>query len=111
MTGLESSEAIRQTLASPCDCKRRGCKECARARYHDIRARLDGTEFVYECYSSEDELLYIGRTNYPRNRIYTHRQEKDWWPEVVRVKWMQVPDVERQLIISKGPKYNKHGRR
>jgi hypothetical protein len=107
----ESSEAIRQTPADPCGCKRRGCKACARSRYHEIRARLDGTEFVYECYSSDDELLYIGRTNYPRNRIYTHRQEKSWWSEVARVRWRQVPDVERQLIIAKQPKYNKHGRR
>ena len=90
-----------------------GCTKCAtgtaRGSYHRHRKPLDGREFVYECYSEAGELLYVGRTNNPRNRIYTHRQETPWWSEVRTVAWIQVPDLERRLIIAHRPKYNKHG--
>ncbi len=85
------------------------CTACARKRYHDKRKQLDGTEFVYQCFDEAGELIYVGRTNNPGNRISTHKQETAWWGEVRRMTWIQVPDVERQLIIQLKPRYNKHG--
>lgn len=80
----------------------------AQARERQALSRLDGLEFVYECYSSEGELLYVGRTTNPTLRIRNHRR-KVWWPDVTRVSWTQYPHHERQRIAAKNPKYNKHG--
>lgn len=81
----------------------------AKRYYHKARQPLDGREFVYECYDARGELIYVGRTNNPRNRVYTHRRETPWWPEVYRMTWVQVPDLERERIMALRPRYNKHG--
>jgi hypothetical protein len=117
MTTTETTSTAKTFQGKPCRAcggtlryTRRGlCVTCTRGRYHKRREKLDGREFVYECYSPAGELLYVGRTNHPSNRIYTHRQESPWWSEVARLAWVQVPDLERQRIIAYRPKYNKHG--
>jgi GIY-YIG catalytic domain len=87
------------------------CVPCAIAygkRWHH-EERLDGIEFVYECFSSDGELLYIGRTNSPRKRFYNHTRSTKWWDEVARVAWTQAPNLEHRRIIDGKPKYNKRG--
>ncbi len=81
----------------------------AQSRQRQVRNRLNGLEFVYECYSSEGELLYVGRTCNPTHRMRNHQQDKPWFAEVAKVAWTQYPNQERQRISGGAPKYNKHG--
>ncbi len=71
--------------------------------------RFDGLEFVYECYSADNELLYVGRTNNPYVRFVEHRRKSPWLEETDRIVWTQCPNLEHQFILSKKPKYNKQG--
>ena len=89
----------------------KSCVPCdnERKRAGKLRSRFDGLEFVYECYSSNGELLYVGRTNNPANRFRHHGQMKPWFSEVSRVTWTQYDNPEQLRILDKQPKYNKLG--
>jgi hypothetical protein len=68
--------------------------------------------FVYEFYDRDARLLYVGCTSSIGQRLSSHRSERPWWPEVVRVEATLYPDqragldAERDLIERSQPIHN-----
>lgn len=68
---------------------------------------------LYRLYDADDQLLYIGITNYPPKRWTEHKRDKPWWPQVTekRVEWIEsrikAEGAERCAIAAEGPKYNR----
>lgn len=75
------------------------------------RAKLPN-EWVYRCFDGFGNLLYIGQTAYPSNRVSIHKGKTPWWSEVVRTEWEQHPDrasavrAERVAILAEDPIHN-----
>lgn len=67
---------------------------------------------VYRLFNAADTLLYVGVGYNVAERAKSHRQEKPWWPEVVRGSVMTYPTrrdalaAERQAIRKEAPRYN-----
>lgn len=49
---------------------------------------------LYRFFSSDDVLLYVGRTINPRTRLRTHARSKDWYEDAVRIEMERFPDIE-----------------
>lgn len=54
---------------------------------HANRARESEGELhtLYRFYGRDDELLYVGITCNPGNRLNSHRRHKAWWRDVTRI--------------------------
>lgn len=67
---------------------------------------------VYRAYSADDELLYVGATTQPGQRLAAHGRSKDWWREVATIKLAHFPSpalaqaAEREAIQNENPRYN-----
>jgi len=49
---------------------------------------------LYRFFSSDDVLLYVGRTINPRTRLRDHARSKDWYEDAVRIEMESFPDAE-----------------
>ncbi|MCX4885899.1 GIY-YIG nuclease family protein [Streptomyces sp. NBC_00847] len=71
-----------------------------------------GPTALYRLYDIHGVLLYVGITNNPKRRWYTHSTRKAWWLEVAHktVQWADSRDeadrLEREAIKSEMPLYN-----
>lgn len=67
---------------------------------------------IYQFFDADDELLYVGITDYLPTRLGQHDREKPWWFEVHRISVEHVEDRdhalerERTLIQSLRPRHN-----
>lgn len=72
---------------------------------------------VYRFYDIDENLLYIGSTDYPPTRWSRHRTTQPWWPEVVAYSLEWWPDrahafaQEYKAIHAEAPRYNKQRQR
>lgn len=72
----------------------------------------DQSHVLYRFYSATGQLLYIGVTNSPPARFSGHRQNKDWWNEVVGISIENYDSrqelllAERRAIRIERPQYN-----
>lgn len=70
---------------------------------------------VYRCYNAQGELLYVGETNWPKDRMRHHERDKPWWPEVDRIdivwygSYREALDAEAAAIAAELPRWNKRG--
>lgn len=70
---------------------------------------------VYRCFSAAGELLYIGSTIKPRQRMKAHSLNAPWWPEVADITYERFPTAadafvgERLAILAESPSRNKQG--
>ena len=68
---------------------------------------------LYRFYNCDGELLYIGITNNPWRRFSQHRQDKDWWHEVVNICQQSFKTLdalkaaEKRAIERENPRHNK----
>jgi predicted GIY-YIG superfamily endonuclease len=71
------------------------------------------THVLYRFYDIDRQLLYVGITNNPWQRIKAHESDKDWWNEVAHATFehyqsrMELEAEERAAIKSERPRYNK----
>jgi len=75
---------------------------------------------VYRAYSAEGELLYVGVSANPANRLGNHKVHADWWLAATRVELDHLPagttrvaaeEAERLAIIVGRPLHNvRHNR-
>jgi predicted GIY-YIG superfamily endonuclease len=71
-----------------------------------------GRHVVYRHLSADGELLYVGVTGDPYERMKAHRRTSSWWPQVARLVIRVYPsrraalDAERHAIASESPRYN-----
>lgn len=71
-----------------------------------------GEMTVYSAFTSEGELLYIGKTRNLTNRMRRHRGDRKWWEfagvlrTVDGLTWDEATDVEVALIKSLAPLFN-----
>lgn len=78
----------------------------ARARRPDIPVA------VYRMYSAQGELLYVGQSALPQNRLMQHRLGADWVREVatITVAWFDsrkdATEAEMAAIKFEGPRFN-----
>lgn len=69
---------------------------------------------VYRLRDVEDELLYIGSTDYLKGRIWSHRRKQSWGYEIHRVtsepygSRESAREAERQAIETEKPRYNRN---
>lgn len=42
---------------------------------------------VYRLYATDGQLLYVGSTRWPGQRMAAHRRQKQWWPEVAATEF------------------------
>lgn len=67
---------------------------------------------LYRLYDGANTLLYVGVSNDPKRRSWSHRAGKHWWKEVARhsIEWLDdkahALDAEREAITRETPKYN-----
>lgn len=68
---------------------------------------------LYRFYNADDQLLYLGISLSAAQRAAQHRDEKSWWPEVVRMDVEHLPvdrrgalEVERGAIQRERPIHN-----
>jgi predicted GIY-YIG superfamily endonuclease len=70
------------------------------------------TNVLYRFYSNGGQLLYVGITVNPPARWRTHREDKDWWAEVVGITvetyggQEELAAAERRAIQVEHPLYN-----
>lgn len=68
---------------------------------------------VYRYYAADGELLYVGCTGYPLQRMTQHSKNSAWWPQVRRQVVESYPtaaagfDREREVIATERPRYNR----
>ena len=68
--------------------------------------------YVYRHYDADDNLLYVGVSRNPQNRIDTHRKTAHWFNDSVRVEHEKYSDRESAIhaetaaIKSESPKWN-----
>lgn len=67
---------------------------------------------LYRIWGEGKELLYIGRTSNPYNRMCAHRLETPWWPKAKRITYQDYPsdkalkEAETKAINTEQPTYN-----
>jgi predicted GIY-YIG superfamily endonuclease len=67
---------------------------------------------LYRLFDADDNLLYVGISFMPENRLNQHRREKPWWCQVARRELVSYPDrnaaadAERKAIANERPIYN-----
>lgn len=72
----------------------------------------DHPHALYRFYSDGGQLLYVGITNNPGNRLQQHQQDKPWWHEVAGISVEKHPSREAALaaearaIAVEHPRYN-----
>ena len=70
---------------------------------------------LYRLLADDLSLLYVGISENPRERLRTHAQKQEWWPEVAHLLIVELPskrralDLELEAIRIDHPKYNKNG--
>jgi hypothetical protein len=71
---------------------------------------------LYRFYDRHDELLYVGISKNPGERLRGHSSSSSFWRQVatIRIEWHDTRDgvlkAEKVAIKTEGPKYNKmHG--
>ena len=76
-----------------------------------------GKTALYQFFTADDRLLYVGITNNPVKRWATHKRHAatTWWPKAARVtvNWFDVrqdaTDAELRIIRTQAPLYNSGG--
>lgn len=76
----------------------------------------DRPHFVYRCFDADGELLYVGMTANPVQRLSGHRSASHWFSEVASFTLIgpfvgsdartRATRVERALIDAEAPPYN-----
>jgi hypothetical protein len=72
----------------------------------------DDPTALYRLYGKDSELLYVGITGTPGQRMTQHANTQSWWPGVVRKTMVWYPtrgdacDAEATAIDVEKPKYN-----
>lgn len=68
---------------------------------------------IYRHYAADGELLYVGASLKPIQRLETHKAMSPWFYEIatVTIEWLEVGvdahAAERKAIHDEAPKYNK----
>lgn len=69
--------------------------------------------YVYWCYDANGQVLYIGCTYNPPQRLRAHRNGSHWAPKVARTRivgpfpgWSYAHDVECRAIAAERPWHN-----
>jgi excinuclease UvrABC nuclease subunit len=82
------------------------------ARAEEIEYGLFMRYILYRFYDANRQLLYVGITNYPRERWRLHRRKSSWWSSVAFVSVHHLPDekaaraAERKAIQTENPMHN-----
>lgn len=67
---------------------------------------------LYRIYNADDELLYVGATTNPAQRVQSHDEMQSWWSEAVTIKMEhyrsqeELGAAEIAAIRAEGPRYN-----
>ncbi|MFI8191403.1 GIY-YIG nuclease family protein [Streptomyces sp. NPDC085946] len=70
---------------------------------------------LYRLYNVAGDLLYVGISNNPENRLRGHRSDKSWWHEVdgVSIHWFdtryKASVAEAEAIAVEKPRHNRQG--
>lgn len=78
----------------------------------NMLANETGDHALYRFYGADRDLLYIGISLHPFQRMGQHRTDKSWWGEVSKVTIDRYPSrqavlaAERVAIKVENPKYN-----
>lgn len=73
---------------------------------------VKGQIAVYRMFSASGELLYIGQSVNPAQRLCLHRTEHNWLPDVasMTLEWFETREAARaaeaSAIRAEGPVYN-----
>jgi hypothetical protein len=76
----------------------------------------DVPHFVYRCYTAAGELIYVGCSVAPIQRMDQHRANAWWFDQVARVRYVVYPNKdyalykEREAIGEENPRWNIKGR-
>lgn len=76
-----------------------------------MRNRSAETHILYRFFA-DDELLYVGITNNPRNRLKAHQADKTWFSQVTRSTMQHfatreaLMEAEIKAIQAEKPRYN-----
>lgn len=74
------------------------------------------THVLYRFFSDSGDLLYVGITNNPGQRIKQHENGQSWWAQVVSAKMEhfssreELAAAELQAIRTENPRYNVAGK-
>ncbi len=69
---------------------------------------------VYRFFDADDELLWVGVTATRTRRFAQHREQREWWTEIVRAEFehfgtrAEAEAAEREQIQTLHPRYNVH---
>lgn len=95
--------------------RKRKSKQQSRGSHRTaLETRKSFPHYVYRCYDSANQLLYVGCTYTPQARLRQHRADgKGWMKDVDRVRFTVWPDrrkaldMERLAIETERPIHNR----
>lgn len=67
---------------------------------------------LYRMFDPSGDLLYVGITMRPVDRLRAHSKDKNWWSEIATIRLETYPDqaalkeAERSAIRAESPRYN-----
>ena len=74
---------------------------------------MNGNFYIYRHFDKDDNLLYLGITANPFERLYGHKNSSGWFNEVVKITICNVGknkliayQIESELIEKEQPEYN-----
>lgn len=96
--------------------KRPEIPDCAECHLPSPTRVADVAHFVYRCYDQAGQLIYVGCSVAPRQRLDQHRLSSWWSGQVARVRYTVFPNreyalyKEREAIEQENPRWNIKGR-
>lgn len=79
---------------------------------HRKQARLDGKTWLYRVYNNNGNLLYVGITATPKQRMIDHKKNSVWWDDKRDMIWesfnsrFEAEYAERGAIKQENPVFN-----
>jgi len=47
-------------------------------------------QYIYRFFDKDNVCLYVGKTIKLKSRFNQHKQDKDWWQEIVKIEYAEV---------------------
>lgn len=91
------------------------CPHCDRTAETPLRV-AGKPHFVYRCYDRDGNLIYVGCSVAPIQRMEQHRANTWWFDQVERIRYVVYPNKdyalykEREAIGAENPRWNIKGR-
>jgi excinuclease UvrABC nuclease subunit len=54
--------------------------------------------FIYRFFDKDNVCLYVGKTIHLKPRFLQHKQDKDWFNEVVKIEYAQLPKGREFMV-------------